>query len=334
MKKIYLSFFVLIFLTGIVLVTSCKKDDDDDKQVSDTPIIHIPIYVYSTYYYANWSGISGASGYKLDVATDAGFTNYLPGYQAKNMGGILVAEIEGLTPNTPYFMRVKSINSNGESGYSGTREVITAGIDTLPNLNFERWVDYVNFSEPTPYRVWATANKTVDLNPGLFFPTTEKTADAHSGNYAAKMFSTDQYTGMPFITGNVTTGVFNVDLANPLESLITGVPYKSRPTKFKGWFKYFPGAKGPHGEIDSCEIRITMTKYNFALGQKDTIAHSYYRTTDTVDIYTEFNINVAYRSQELPDTIEVIFASSAAGSYFTGRPNSTLYIDDVTFEFN
>ena len=77
-----------------------------------------------------------------------------------------------------------------------------------------------------------------------------------------------------------------------------------------------------------------MTKYNFTLGQKDTIAHSYYRTTDTVDVYTEFNIDVAYRSPGLPDTLELIFASSSAGSYFLGRPNSTLYIDDVTLEFN
>jgi hypothetical protein len=192
----------------------------------------------------------------------------------------------------------------------------------------------VNYSDPAPFMVWATANKTVDLNPGVFFPTTEKTTDAHSGTYAAKMFSTDQYPGMPFITGNVTTGVFEVDLANPLKSLTNGVPYKSRPTKLKGWFKYIPGPKGPNGEVDSCEIRIVLTKYNFTLGQKDTIAQSFYRTTDTVDVYTEFVVDVQYRNQMTPDTLEVIFASSSAGGFFLGRPESTLYIDDVSLEFN
>lgn len=330
MKKNYFAFVALFLLTSLVLITSCKKDDDD-KDTIQAPTIHNPLYVYSTYYYASWGGVSGVDGYKLDIATDAGFTNFVPGYQNKDMGTKSIAEIEGLSSNTGYFMRVKSYNSNGESGYSGTREVNTAGIDTLPNLNFERWISYVNYSDPSPYRVWATANKTVDLDPATLFPTTLKSTDAHSGNFAAKMFSTTELPGFNYlVTGNVTTGVFSPNLSQPLKSMIIGVPYKSKPSAFSGWFKYTPGPGG----IDSCEIRMTLTKWNSALGQKDTIGQALYRTTNTFDVYTEFNVSVIYRNQNQPDTIEVVFASSSAGGVFQGQNGSTLYIDDVSFIFN
>ena len=40
----------------------------------------------ATSFTANWSTVSGATGYQLDVATNSSFTNYVPGYQDLDVG--------------------------------------------------------------------------------------------------------------------------------------------------------------------------------------------------------------------------------------------------------
>lgn len=332
MKNKWLSAIIALFLVALVVMVSCKKDEDD-KDTATTPTLFDPLHVYSTYMYVSWSSEPGISGYKLDVATDQGFTSKVPGYDNKDVGVKSVAEISGLNPVTDYYLRVKSYNSNGESGYSSSKIVRTAGMDTIRNMDFERWIQYVNFQEPSPHRIWATANKTKDLNPGLYPATTEKTTDAVSGQYAAKMF-TAQATGLPLLTGTVSTGVFNVNLNDPLKSMVTGVPYRTKPVRFKGYFKYLPGVDNAHpNRQDSCEIRATLFRWDKIAGQRDTIGEAIHRTADSVKVYEQFDVPFVYYNGNQPDSMELIFASSSKGSYFIGNVGSTLFVDGVELEF-
>lgn len=66
---------------------------------------------------ANWDGVEGATGYRLDVATDRKFTNILSDYNNKVVEDVTSVKVEGsnIDPNTTYYYRVRAVNSSGQS---------------------------------------------------------------------------------------------------------------------------------------------------------------------------------------------------------------------------
>ena len=55
----------------------------------------------------------GATGYRLDVATDSSFINYVPGYQDLDVGNTSSYNVTGLSCNIHYFYRLRASNANG-----------------------------------------------------------------------------------------------------------------------------------------------------------------------------------------------------------------------------
>jgi hypothetical protein len=64
---------------------------------------------------ANWSSVISATGYRLDVATNSSFTNYVTGYQNLDVGPVTSWNVTGLTRNTFYYYRVRAYNASGTS---------------------------------------------------------------------------------------------------------------------------------------------------------------------------------------------------------------------------
>ena len=325
MKKLQL--LMVALLASTVVFYSCDKDDDaDTASPPDSPSVSAALHVYGDYFYVNWIGVTGAQGYVVDVATDQDFENILPDYTNKEVeiNGMFV--VEGVNPSTSYFVRMRSYNADGSSGNSSFKEFVTRSANLLPNMDMEEWITYPNYESPSPEGVWTSANKVADLNPDYYPILLYKSDDAYSGNFAAKMV-TAKVEDLPLLTGSLSTGIFNVNLNDPLNSMISGVPYKSRPTKFQGYYKYM-GVGG-----DSCEIRTTLSRWNTAEQKKDIVGEAVFRTTDLVEDYTFFDMDIVYFMNEDPDTIDMVFAASAGGELWLGGIGSTLYVDDFTLKF-
>jgi hypothetical protein len=95
------------------------------------PVANPATFVTSYSFRANWRSASGAAGYRLDVATNNSFTNYVTGYQNLNLGNALSRRVTGLSPSTTYYYRVRAYNGNGTSGNSNV-----VSVTTLPPTGF------------------------------------------------------------------------------------------------------------------------------------------------------------------------------------------------------
>jgi hypothetical protein len=65
--------------------------------------------ISETGFTANWSSVAGATSYVLDVATDAAFTTFVPGYSNLNVGLVTNYNVTGLTCGTTYYYRVRAV---------------------------------------------------------------------------------------------------------------------------------------------------------------------------------------------------------------------------------
>lgn len=73
----------------------------------------------------NWESVSTATGYRVDVATDADFTQLLPVYTNFEISAGTGVVVTGLVPNRQYFFRVRAINNSAVSVHSNTIEITT-----------------------------------------------------------------------------------------------------------------------------------------------------------------------------------------------------------------
>ena len=96
------------------------------------PVANPAKFVASHSFRANWRSVNGATGYRLDVATNNSFTNYVVGYQNLNIGNALSRSVTGLSPSTTYYYRVRAFDGNGTSGNSNVVSVTTLSPTGFP----------------------------------------------------------------------------------------------------------------------------------------------------------------------------------------------------------
>jgi hypothetical protein len=74
---------------------------------------------------ADWTSVSGASGYRLDVSRNSSFKKYLRGYRNMDVGNATNRNVSGLSKSTVYYYRVRAYNGAGTSGNSNVISVTT-----------------------------------------------------------------------------------------------------------------------------------------------------------------------------------------------------------------
>jgi len=122
MKTIF-KISILVFAISFI---ACSDGEDVEKHVAEhhetdhnhdqlgSPTANAATDILEEGFKANWTAVSGANEYDIDIAKDAGFTTMAQHHHA--IGGTSTF-IDGLNGNTEYFYRVKALfsGSNGSA---------------------------------------------------------------------------------------------------------------------------------------------------------------------------------------------------------------------------
>jgi hypothetical protein len=100
----------------------------DDVVILDPPYIIAGSGIGSNDFTANWTAVSRANGYYLDVATDSGFSSFVAGYNNLDVSNVTTYPVTGLTDGTYYYYRVRAYNQSTTSVDSGIAAVKTKTI--------------------------------------------------------------------------------------------------------------------------------------------------------------------------------------------------------------
>ena len=112
-------------VTATNIATGCSATSTVTINVSPaTPILNPKtITCAATSFTADWAAVANATGYQLDVATDAAFANFVTGYNNRPLGNVTSDAVTGLLPGTIYYVRLRAVNSCGASANSAVLAV-------------------------------------------------------------------------------------------------------------------------------------------------------------------------------------------------------------------
>jgi hypothetical protein len=114
---------------------------------------------------ANWNRVSGATGYRVDVSTDTAFSSYVSGYQDLDVGNVTDRMVNGLSPGTTYYYRVRAYNTAGTGGDS---KVIIATTAISSGLVINATFDSSITSDPNSAAIQSAINQVIVRYQSLF----------------------------------------------------------------------------------------------------------------------------------------------------------------------
>jgi len=114
--------FTLAILT--LLIACSKQTGNPSNPPNPPPTADTASLIAQTSFTANWFASTGATGYFLDVATDAAFPSFVPGFKNLSVASTSIS-VTGLTAGTNYYYRVRAKYAGGTSGNSKTIKLTT-----------------------------------------------------------------------------------------------------------------------------------------------------------------------------------------------------------------
>ncbi len=180
---------------------------------------------------------------------------------------------------------------------------------TIPNANFEIWSNPNGYLMPND---WGTLND-ITTSAGVYTAT----RGGSSSNYYLKLTS-QNVTGMGVVPGIAVCGILNSGNL----TAESGFPFSFRPTAFTGKWQYMGNSSNDIGYI-----KAYLTKWNTALGIRDTVGTASQNLNGMVMSWANFSFAFNYNNSDIPDTCIIIFSASGANA----EAGSYLYVDNLGF---
>jgi len=114
---------------------------------------------------ATWGSVSGAKGYFLDVSTSNSFSSYVDGYHDLDVGNVSGRVVTGLSPDTTYYYRVRSLTASGPGSYS---TAMTATTQPATGLTIQPTFDSSITGDPNAAAIEAMINRAIGIYESLF----------------------------------------------------------------------------------------------------------------------------------------------------------------------
>ncbi len=263
------------------------------------------------------------------------------------------ATITGLASGTSY----ECVAFIGGSQYGSPTCATTEQAVQLPNGGFEEWYQnkaWYPYAENTE-GFWGTGNP-MSTMMGASYNITTPENDPRPGSQGTRSAKLDsKFVGFGSLgkiaAGNMFTGESKGMSSGTNGVVAFGRPWSTRPKALTGWYKAtvgtidYAGSNSPaaKGETDVYQIFVCLTDWdephNVDTADQSTffnpstdsgvIAYGEIRSSQQVADWTEFTIELQYRSlSRKPKYIVVVATASAYGDYFTGSTGSVMCIDD------
>ena len=180
----------------------------------------------------------------------------------------------------------------------------------IPNAGFENWTSMGSYNNPNN---WDQLNA---MTASMSVYTCTKGTPGDPGTAYLKLTS-QTVSGMGVMPGIATTGTINMSTMN----VGGGFAYSQRPQDISGVWQYMA-----YGS-DAGFVAVYLTKWDAAMGMRDTVAMALQSLSGMVMTWTSFSVSLMYMTGETPDTAQIILSSSGS------KPvaNSYLYIDNLAF---
>lgn len=355
---------------GMVKGTKVNVVFNGDKLASDqSSEALIKAFAFNSEYVIGQPTIEGKNivFYVVDTIPAAALTSLAPEIQISDKATISPKSGEKQDFSKPVTYTVTS-----EDGITVAEYTVTVGGKSRV-YDFEAWVPGNEGQDPEN-TFFEVAGGWSSSNTGAFLLTmmgmadklvVTQSSDAHSGKSAARIETLDTkgadmgIAKVPKVTtGTLFLGAFKVNLSNTLTSTKFGIPFVTKPSVLKGYYKYTPGevyyqaskenahvATVVEGKKDECSINAVL----YEVSTFDDEDYTEYLTGVDVNTsdrlvavaqledgtakseYTSFEIKFNYLKPYDPTKkylLSIICSSSKDGDNFSGAPGSVLFVDD------
>lgn len=283
-------------------------------------------------------------------------------------GGSFSAAAEGLQPLTEYECVAYSGDETSETVRFTTEsaaQLPNSGFETASNAESNKYLSFYDPASSDPElrtKWWGSGNKGSTTVGSSYAITKLDDTEKVEGKYSLKMES--QYVVIKFAAGNIFSGEYGGNVGVSGGKIRMGRPFTLRPRKLTLWLKYKSGkiqqktlGDYPAGDVvkvgdndrgivwvalgtwdyrkyggtEECPVEVNTTDKStfFDPAGKDVIAYGKFVTDHDME-WTKVEIPLNYvTTSRRPTYIIVSCAASMLGDYFTGSPDSILWVDDL-----